>query len=71
MESYKKQISDKVKQSISDWIVQQKTEHPNQLLRSNWKILFPKGFIAGQNTIAVVTPSKDGNRLIGKVFGVR
>ena len=67
MDNYKKQISDRVKQSISDWIVQQKTEHPDQLLRSNWKILFPKGFITGQNTIPVVTPAKGGKRLIGEI----
>ena len=67
MENYKKQISDRVKQSISDWIAGQKTEHPDQLLRSNWKILFPKGFSVGQNTIPVVTPSKGGKRLVAEI----
>ena len=67
MDNYKKQISDRLKQSISDWIAQQKTEHPDQLLRSNWKILFPKGFIAGQNTIPVMTPAKGGKRLIAEI----
>ena len=67
MDNHKKQISDRVKQSISDWIAGQKTEHPDQLLRSNWKILFPNGFKAGQNTIPVVTPSKSGKRLIAEI----
>ena len=67
MDNYKKQISDRVKQSISDWITQQKTEHPDQLIRSNFKILFPKGFISGQNSIPVVTPSKGGKRLIAEI----
>jgi len=67
MDNYKKQISDKIKQSISDWIAQQKTEHPDQLLRSNWKILFPKGFSSGQNTIPVVTPAKGSKRLVGEI----
>ena len=67
MDNYKKQISDRVKQSISDWIAGQKSAHPDQLLRSNWKILFPKGFIAGQNTIPVVTPSKGGKRLVAEI----
>ena len=67
MDNYKKQITDRVKQSISDWIAGQKTEHPDQLLRSNWKILFPMGFKAGQNTIPVVTPSKSGKRLVAEI----
>ena len=67
MDNYKKQITDRVKQSISDWITQQKTEHPDQLLRSNWKIHFPKGFSAGQNTLPVLTPAKGGKRLVGEV----
>ena len=67
MENYKKQIADKVKDSISDWIARQKTEHPDHLLRSNWKILFPKGFSNGQNTIPVVTPAKGGKRLIAEI----
>ena len=67
MDNYKKEISDKVKESITDWIARQKTEQPDQLLRSNWKILFPKGFSTGQNTIPVVTPAKGGKRLVGEI----
>ena len=67
MDNYKKQLSDKVKQSIVDWISRLKIEHPNQLIRSNFKILFPKGFKAGQNTIPIVTPAKKGKRLIGEI----
>ena len=67
MENYKKQLSDKVKQSIIDWIARLKTEHPNQLIRSNFKILFPKGFRAGQNTIPIVTPAKRGKRVVGEI----
>ena len=67
MDNYKKQISDKVKDSITDWIARQKIEQPDQLLRSNWKILFPKGFSAGQNTVPVLTPAKGGKRLVGEI----
>lgn len=67
MENYKKQITEKVKQSVSEWIARLKTEHPDQMIRSNWKILFPKGFSAGQNTIPVVTPAKGGKRLIAEI----
>ena len=67
MDNYKKQITEKVKQSVSEWIARLKTEHPDQLLRSNWKILFPRGFVAGQNTISVVTPAKGGKRLIAEI----
>lgn len=67
MDNYKKQLSDKVKQSIVDWIARLKIEHPNQLIRSNFKILFPKGFKAGQNLIPIVTPAKKGKRLIAEI----
>ena len=67
MENYKKQITEKVKQSIGDWISRLKIEHPNQLIRSNFKILFPKGFRAGQNTIPIVTPAKRGKRVVGEI----
>ena len=67
MDNYKKQISDKVKEPITDWIARQKTEQPEQLHRSNWKIVFQKGFSTGQNTIPVVTPAKGGKRLVGEI----
>ena len=67
MENYKKQITEKVKQSIVDWIARLKTEHPTQLIRSNFKILFPEGFKSGQNTIPIVTPAKSCKRVIGEI----
>ena len=67
MDNYKKQLTEKVKQSIVEWIARLKTEHPNQLIRSNFKILFPKGFRAGQNTIPIVTPAKRGKRVVGEI----
>ncbi len=65
--SYKKAISEKIKESLNNWIDKLKLEHKELLLTKQWQIQFPKGFSAGHNVLNVVTGSKKGKHLVAEV----
>jgi hypothetical protein len=58
---------ERVRDEVNRWIDQLKEQHTDLLLTKQWRILFPKGFIAGHNTIPVVTHSKEGQHLIAEI----
>jgi len=64
---YKKQITERIKASVNNWIDELKVKHKELLLTKQWKIIFPKGFNAGHNVLPVVTSSKKGKHLIAEV----
>jgi hypothetical protein len=64
---YKKQITEKIKVAVNDWIDELKVKHKELLLTKQWKIIFPKGFNEGHNVLPVVTSSKSGKHLIAEV----
>ncbi len=66
-EDYKKHITERIKDRVNHWIEELKSKHPELLLTKQWRILWPKGFIEGQNVIPVVTSSKQGKYLVGQV----
>jgi len=66
-DEYKKLIMERIRDEINRWIDELKGKHPELLLTKQWRILFPKGFIAGHNTIPVVTHSKEGQHLIAEI----
>ena len=65
--SYKKAISEKIKESLNNWIDKLKLEHKELLLTKQWQIQFPKGFSEGHNVLNVVTGSKKGKHLVAEV----
>ncbi len=64
---YKKAISERIKESLNNWIDKLKSEHSELLLTKQWQIQFPKGFSEGHNVLNVVTGSKQGKHLIAEV----
>ncbi len=65
--SYKKAISEKIKESLNNWIDKLKEEHKELLLTKQWQIQFPKGFNQGHNVLKVTTGSKKGKHLVAEV----
>ncbi len=66
-ENYKKEIMDYIKDEVNKWIDVVKKKYPDKLITRQWQILFPKGYVSGNNTMPVVTGCKDGKYLIGEV----
>ena len=64
---YRKAITERIKESVNNWIETLKKEQPELLLTKQWQILFPKGFNEGYNILSVVTGSKKGQHLIAQV----
>ena len=64
---YRKAITDRIKESVNNWIETLKKEQPELLLTKQWQVLFPKGFSEGFNCLSVVTGSKKGKYLIAQV----
>ena len=64
---YRKAITDRIKESVNNWIETLKKEQPELLLTKQWQVLFPKGFNEGYNCLSVVTGSKKGQHLIAQV----
>ena len=65
--SYKKAISEQIKESLNNWIDKLKAEHSELLLTKQWQIQFPTGFSEGHNILNVVTGSKKGKHLVAEV----
>ena len=66
-DEYKKLIIERVRDEINRRIDELKEKHADLLLTKQWRILYPKGFLAGHNSIPVVTHSKDGQHLIAEI----
>ncbi len=66
-EEYKKLITERIRDEVNRWIEELKEKHPDHLLTKQWRILFPKGFLPGHNTMPVVTYSKDGQHLVAEI----
>jgi len=66
-DEYKKLLMERVRDEINRWIDELKGKHPELLLTKQWRTLFPKGFIAGHNTIPVVTHSMNGQHLVAEI----
>lgn len=66
-DEYKKLIMDRIREEVNRWIEELKQKHPDLLLTKQWRILFPKGFLPGHNSIPVVTHSKDGQHLVAEI----
>ena len=66
-DEYKKLIIERIRDEVNRWIDELKGKHPELLLTKQWHIIFPKGFIAGHNSIPVVTHSKDGQHLVAEI----
>lgn len=64
---YRKAITERIKESVNNWIETLKKEHKELLLTKQWQVLFPKGFSAGFNRLNVVTSSKKGKYLVAQV----
>jgi len=64
---YRKAITDRIKESVNNWIETLKKEQPELLLTKQWQVLFPKGFNEGYNILSVVTGSKKGQHLIAQI----
>ena len=64
---YKKAITERIKESVNNWIETLKKESPELLLTKQWQVLFPKGFNEGYNVLSVVTGSKKGKHLVAQV----
>ena len=47
MSEYRKAITEKIKESVSNWIETLKKEQQELLLTKQWQLLFPKGFTEG------------------------
>ncbi|MEE9167916.1 MAG: hypothetical protein V3U24_10720, partial [Candidatus Neomarinimicrobiota bacterium] len=65
--SYKQEITERIKDSLNRWIEELKKSHPELLLTKQWRTLFPRGFTEGNNVIPVVTGSKKGKHLVAEV----
>ncbi|KAA3618558.1 MAG: hypothetical protein D8M58_21480 [Calditrichaeota bacterium] len=66
-EDYKSQINNQIKDVVNQWIEDLKQKHPTLLLTKQWNVLYPKGFHAGNNIIAVVSGSKKGKHLVAEL----
>jgi len=66
-DEYKKLLMERIRDEINRWIDELKGKHPELLLTKQWRILFPKGFLAGHNSIPVVTHSKEGQHLVAEI----
>jgi len=66
-DEYKKLIIERIRDGVNRWIDELKGKHPELLLTKQWRILFPKGFIAGHNSIPVVTHSKEGQHQVAEI----
>ncbi len=64
---YKKQIAEKIKNAVNDWIDDLKNKHQDLLITKQWNILFPKGFQSGFNILPVVTSAKHGKHLVAEI----
>ena len=67
MSEYRKAITERIKESLNNWIETLKKEHPELLLTKQWNVLFPKGFNSGYNVLNVATGSKKGQHLVAQV----
>jgi len=66
-EEYKKLITERIRDEVNRWIEELKEQHKDLLLTKQWRILFPKGFVPGHNSIPVVTHSKNGQHLVAEI----
>ncbi|TVL98084.1 MAG: hypothetical protein CV087_21790 [Candidatus Brocadia sp. WS118] len=64
---YKKQITERIKERVNNWIEELKGKHPELLITKQWKPRFPAGFKPGHIVIPVVTTSKQGKHLVAEV----
>ena len=64
---YRKAITDRIKESVNNWIETLKKEQPALLFTKQWQVQWPKGFSEGFNCLSVVTGSKKGKYLIAQV----
>lgn len=62
-----KEIKERIKDSVNEWLQQLKEKHPELHLTSQWKTLFPKGYKTGNNLLPVITGSNQGKYLIAEV----
>lgn len=67
MSDYQKNILDRVKDRINEWLETLKQKQPELLLTRQWRIIWLKGFHQGQNIMPVITSCKDGEYLIGEI----
>ena len=67
MNDYQKLILDRVKERINDWLEALKQKSPELLLTRQWRIVWLKGFVQGQNTMPVITSCKDGEYQIAEI----
>ena len=66
-DEYKKLITERIREEVNRWIEELKEQHKDLLLTKQWRILFPKGFLPGHNSISVVTHSKNGQHLVAEI----
>jgi len=66
-DEYKKLIMERIREEVNRWIEELKQKHPDLHLTKQWRILFPKGFVPGHNSVPVVTHSKDGQHLVAEI----
>jgi len=66
-DEYKKLITERIREEVNRWIEELKEQHKDLLLTKQWRILFPKGFLPGHNSISVVTHSKEGQHLVAEI----
>ena len=64
---YKKLITERIKDEVNKWIDELKGKQQDLLLTKQWSIIFPKGFQTGNNSLPVVTGSKQGQHLVAEV----
>ena len=64
---YKKLITDRIKDEVNKWIDELKSKSPDLLLTKQWRIIFPKGFQTGHNSLPAVTGSKQGQHIVAEV----
>lgn len=64
---YKNEITQRIRESVNAWLEELKKKHSELLLTKQWKILFPRGFQSGHNTLPVITSSKKGQHLVAEV----
>jgi len=62
-----KEITEKIKDSVNQWLSQLKEKHPELHLTSQWKTLFPRGYKSGNNVVPVITGSNQGKYLLAEV----
>lgn len=66
-DEYKKLITERIREEVNRWIEELKEQHKDLLLTKQWRILFPKGFLPGHNSIPVMTHSKKGQHLVAEI----